>query len=228
MSPAAGQGLRSETESAAARPWRDTMLATQLDLGEWLAQAIDAEALTPACYRRWLCLERTLLRATASALAAIDGGIAPHEPFRHWWRAQSVALRDAEAAVTSDLRALGVEDSVSHPGVEEHCRDWTAAPLAYPHRVAGAAALFDAAMGGAARDAIAAVLGLGHVGVDCSHYLAHRQQQLSVQMPWRRHALERIVTDAATGNELALGARRAADAYRAFCGALLREPPRTG
>jgi hypothetical protein len=204
------------------------MLATQLDLGEWLAQAIGAEALTPARYRRWLCLERTLLRTTAHALAAIDGGIAPHEPFRHWWQAQSVALRDAEAAVAIDLRALGVDDSVSHPGVQEHCRDWTAAPLAYPHRVAGAAALLDAAMGGAARDAIAAVLGLGHVGVGCSHYLAHRQQQLSVQMPWRRHALERIVTDAATGNELALGARRAADTYRVFCGALLREPPRTG
>lgn len=227
MSPATGHGLRSDIESAAARPWRDTMLETQLDLGEWLAQAIGAEALTPARYRRWLCLERTLLRTSAHALAAIDGGIAPDEPFRHWWQAQSVALRDAGAAIATDLRALGAEDAAPTPGLQEHCRDWTAAPLAYPHRVAGAAALLDAAMGGPARESIAAVLELGHVTVGCSHYLVHRQQQLSVQMPWRRHALERIATEAAIGNELALGARRVADTYRAFCGRLLLEPART-
>lgn len=221
MSPGDGQGLRSDTGSPGLRPWRDTMLATQLDLGESLSQAIGADRLTPARYRRWLCLERTLLRTAAGALAALDTGIAPHEPLRHWWQAQSVALRDAGTALAVDLRVLGVDAAASDPRVQADCRDWTAAPLAYRHRVAGAIALLDAAMGGPAREAVAAVLGLEHVGVGCSHYLAYRQQQLPVQMPWRRHALERTATEPAAGRELALGARRAAETYRAFCGQLL-------
>jgi hypothetical protein len=193
-------------------PLREAVLGARLDIADALSAAIAAGRLGPRTYLRWIAGERVLCQAGALALESmadrLPGGLDP------WMTAAEGRLRDQAAMAGADVRrTMGMAPAPSLPALE-HWQDYYELHARHrPGRVLGAIALHDAAMGGPARDALAAVLELPFLAIRGATYLLHRRlhaESADAGAQW----LWRSLPSPAMQDDLLAGAIDAAGLYR--------------